>query len=853
MKKNTIFTVILTGFLCFASSLSLFSQHVTFSDDARQRGYFERPYLRYEAEPGLVNAHQGTFLDPTFDQRQIQSEASNQQALNLVNVGDFVQWRNSEAADGMTIRFSIPDGVTGGGTTGKLNLYVNNLFVETIELNSFWAWQYFTQGLSPSYPDNTPGGTKFPRMRFDEKRVKLANKIPEGAIFRLVKADKGGVAYTIDFVELEPIPDKVEKPEGAIEYTGTGSDLASFVTNTNHRGKTIYIPEGKYDIPVRLFISGDGTKLIGAGMWYTQLHFTARPDNTLDSPSNPDSFSARGLQSGDSNIEVRGFYITTVNERRYATFTDNSLQVGKGFNGSFGTNSSISDVWVTHFECGAWIEGANGLHISHSRFRSNYADGINLSKGCKNSIVEHCSFRNNGDDDMASWSRDNTATVNNTFRYSTSENCWRAAGIGFFGGRQNKALNCVIIDPIECGIRVNNDFDAAPFSDNGYFEIRNISIYRAGNKPRANSTILRGITGDLWGNRTAAIFINSGSSRYDVRNIIFSDIDIYDSKGDAIYVRSTNTSRNIINVNLENVTVNTVSVSTVAEADAGSYYGLRFDNAKGSNNLFCINFENIAENLKINQTPPAGFTVTSNCNASTRVLRVNETLDLMLLLPEYFSDNVNFNIISGEGVISVDEQGMVTALAEGTAQVEVADAENIFTFTIIVKDIAVTGISISEETVTLRVGDPAYPLTVAIEPGNATEKNYTWSNSDPSIAIISGLNRITAKAAGTTTLTVTTVDGRHTATCLVTVLSSLVDIFVPEAEQQLTIAAYGNEIRISRYADGETISIYNLLGSKVYSQQLTGEDVGIIRGLREGIYVVTAEKAQVTQKVIITK
>ena len=847
MKKHKFLIVVS---LLFSFAFELFAQSVSFPDDARLRGYFDRPYKRYEAEPGLINAYQGTFLPPTFDQRTIQSEASNQQALNLVNIGDFVQWTNSEAADGMTIRFSIPDGVNGGGTIGKLNLYVDGAFVQEIELNSFWAWQYFTQSLSPSYPDNTPGGTKFPRMRFDEKRVKLAEKIPAGAIFKLEKVDAGAGAYTIDFVELEPIPAKVEKPEGAIEYTRDDGDLAAFVTRANNQGKTIYIPEGKYDIPVRLFISGNGTKLIGAGMWYTQLHFTALPNSTISGPSNPNAYNARGIESGASNVEVRGFYITTVNDRRYATYTNSSLQVGKGFNGSFGTNSKISDVWVTHFECGAWIEGANGLHISHSRFRSNYADGINLSRGCRNSIVEHCSFRNNGDDDMASWSRDNQATINNTFQYNTSENCWRAAAIGFFGGQQNKALNCVIIDPIECGIRVNNDFDAAPFSDQGYFEIRNISIYRAGNKPRANSSVPRGITGDLWGNRTAAIFINSASSRYDVRNIIFSDIDIYESKGDAIYVRSNN--REIIDVKLENITVDKISVSDVTEANTGFYYGLLFENARGSNNQFCINFKNIPESLRINQNPPpVGFTVTSDCNTSTRLLRVNETLDLKPLIPENFSDNVNFTIISGENIVAVDAQGIVTALAEGTAQIEVSDA-GIFTFTIIVKDIAVTDISLLPNEITLRVGDPSYPLTAVFTPENATNKTVTWLSSDTSIASVV-LGRVTARAEGTAIITVTTVDGRHTATCVVTVLPRTVNIITPDAEQQLTIVAYGNAIHISGHTDRETISIYNMLGAKVYSQQLTGNNAKIISGLREGIYIVAAEKAQVTQKIIITK
>ena len=684
MNRHKIFPLITTAFLLFVFSLNISAQHWTFLDaeDARQRGYYDRPYKRYEAEPGLVNAFQGVFLPQTFDQRTIQSEASNQQALDLVNVGDFVQWRNSEAADGMTIRFSIPDNAQGTGTIGKLNLYVDGNFVQEIELNSRWAWQYFNTQLQ-SYPDNTPAANKFPRMRFDEVRVKLDNKIPEAAVFRLEKADAGAGAYTIDFVELEPIPARVEAPEGAIVYSGDGSDLADFLASQNNMGRTIYIPEDKYDVPVRLFIHGNGTRLIGAGMWYTQLHFTASPNSIVNNPHTPSGYNARGIESGASNVEVSGFYITTENERRYATYYNTSQQVGKGFMGSFGTNSKISDVWVTHFECGAWIENTNGLHISHSRFRNNYADGINLSRGSQNAIVEHSSFRNNGDDDMASWARSNQATVNNTFRYNTSENCWRAAAIGFFGGRQNKAHNILILDPIEAGIRINNDFDASAFSNQGYFELRDISIYRAGGKAGT-----RGTSGDLWGSRTAAIFINSSSTRYDVRNFILSDIDIYDSKADAILVRGR--GRSVVNFTLDNILVDRIAISTVG---GGLYNALRFDNAAGSNNVFCISFKNVAENQLMN-TVPAGFLVNDGCG------------------------------------------GMLSS------------------------------------TVT------------------------------PEITNIS-------------------------------------------------IIAAGSSIQISGQQAGEIISVYNPLGVKVYSQQLMDEGVKTIRGLREGVYIVSAEKAGAVQKIII--
>ncbi len=40
------------------------AQHISFPTDGMQRGYFDRPYLRYEAEPDFCRNNGGTFLMP---------------------------------------------------------------------------------------------------------------------------------------------------------------------------------------------------------------------------------------------------------------------------------------------------------------------------------------------------------------------------------------------------------------------------------------------------------------------------------------------------------------------------------------------------------------------------------------------------------------------------------------------------------------------------------------------------------------------------------------------------------------------------------------------------------------------
>jgi hypothetical protein len=571
-------------------SADLLAQSVSYPDDEKQRGYYDRPYKRYEAEPGKCTGN-GLFLSPTYVQTELQSEASNAVALQLIEKGAYVQWKNDEAADGMVIRFSVPDSEEGTGTRGHIALYVNGKLMDRIVLNSYWAWQYALV-TGQTYPDNLPAENKFARMRFDDVRVRLNSKIPKGATFRLVKEDDNAVPYTIDFVELEPVPPAVSYASvtdiNKVTYTPDAGSLDVFIAVNG--GKTIYIPEGKYDVSERITIGEPGTKIIGAGMWYTEICFSAPSDNE-------ETYAGRGIGSDKDNILLDGLYITTLNNRRYYVYANGrNGQVGKGLMGSFGSNSIIKNVWIEHFECGGWIDGTTNLKIRHCRFRNHYADGINLSLGSRNSVVEHCSFRNNGDDDMASWSRGQMMCENITYQYNTAENNWRASSVGFFGGKNHKALHLVIIDPMEAALRVTTDFPGREFSSEGFIVYDDISVYNGGGRPGP-----LGFYGDIIdGTESGAIHITS-YLQYDLLNVRFSDIDLYNSKYDAIFIDSGN-YKMIRGLYFENIHIY-----------GTGRYGIAFNDAVGEAFYCNISFNHVgAENLsKIPRW--FSFTPAENC------------------------------------------------------------------------------------------------------------------------------------------------------------------------------------------------------------------------------------------------
>jgi hypothetical protein len=89
--------------------------------------------------------------------------------------------------------------------------------------------------------------------------------------------------------------------------------------------------------------------------------------------------------------------------------------------------------------------------------------------------------------------------------------------------------------------------------------------------------------------------------------------------------------------------------------------------------------------------------------------------------------------------------------------------------------IAVTGVTLHRNAITLAVNQDSL-LTATISPANATEQGILWTTSQPSVASVSNIGRVTALTAGTSVITATTRDGGKTATCTVTVSPLIIPV-----------------------------------------------------------------------------
>ena len=162
-------------------------------------------------------------------------------------------------------------------------------------------------------------------------------------------------------------------------------------------------------------------------------------------------------------------------------------------------------------------------------------------------------------------------------------------------------------------------------------------------------------------------------------------------------------------------------------------------------------------------------------NTSTLNLVENETDTLTATVEPNNATNRNVTWSSDNPSVATVNNGVVSAVSEGTATIIVtAQGDNTkfasCTVTVTAATVPVTGVTLSQNQASLYYNRTpnTLTLTATVAPDNATNKAVTWTSSDTSVATVEN-GVVTAVAPGTATITVTTADGGFTATCAVTV------------------------------------------------------------------------------------
>ncbi|KAI7273286.1 hypothetical protein KC345_g7008 [Hortaea werneckii] len=635
------------------------------------------PYITYEAEQGHSNAEPA---GPSTDFKTMASEASGRAAVNLSRTGDFVEFGLKESANFMTLRYAIPDAAAGGGTDATLTVYVNGVKSGKMNLSSEYAWVY---GKYPWSNDPAEGdGHRF----FDESQTFLGD-LPAGAVIRLQKdADDNAEYYMIDLAELETAPDAYTMPGGYLSVAGYGAvaddgadDSAAFaaaIREAQQTGKGVWVPQGVFrfaDGPLDI----SNVTIRGAGMWYSVIE-------------------GAGFMGTGSNIQVYDLKLDVgVTSRQ-------DSQPEAAFDGTFGRNSILQGLWIERAKVGVWSTmtagvPTDGLYIAGLRIRNTYADGINLTTGTVNSMVEQTQIRGSGDDSIALWSQvPDTLTgtpeeisasakvANNTVRFNSVQLPWLADGIAVFGGSDNRVQDNLISDTIVsgAGIAVSTRFNPVSFGGTTVIE-RNTLLRTGSHEFNWNQDF-----GGIW------IFVDQIALDGDIE---VRNNNVLDSTFQGLYISGPNTVHDG-RVNIQDLVIDGSGTWGInaAQGVSGSVVldNVILRNNKVGNifNGMAADFSLIEANRGITQAVKSYELALDGKTGERFTLSAGQSAELTAVKPlaagtgvEDVTADTTFEI-SDPSVARLDSDGVLTALAPGIAVITAEYAGNVVHYTLVVPD-----------------------------------------------------------------------------------------------------------------------------------------------------------------------
>ena len=173
-------------------------------------------------------------------------------------------------------------------------------------------------------------------------------------------------------------------------------------------------------------------------------------------------------------------------------------------------------------------------------------------------------------------------------------------------------------------------------------------------------------------------------------------------------------------------------------------------------------------------------TLTANCSSLT--VEAGEFFEIDITVSPFWKyhsiavSSSNPSVVRENSGNTSSSDGNVTlsclAIGIGDATLTFSDTKSNATTTVHVTvkrtPKPVTGITLDRTTLELIRGE-SQTIVATISPTNASDKTVVWSSSNNDVAEVSSSGVITAKGAGSATITATSVDGGYTATCTITV------------------------------------------------------------------------------------
>ncbi len=231
-------------------------------------------------------------------------------------------------------------------------------------------------------------------------------------------------------------------------------------------------------------------------------------------------------------------------------------------------------------------------------------------------------------------------------------------------------------------------------------------------------------------------------------------------------------------------------------------------------------------------------------------LEVGDTFDLDWTVEGVgtFSDDVNIYAFDDNGTLSVDSNGRITALAEGSDYVIIESDEKPSVYTEVYVEVTassapptVSSVTVSPNSLSLDLnGTTIGNLSATVNGTNNPAQTVNWSSSNTNIATVNSGGVVTAKAVGSATITATsTVDNTKSGTCTVTVSDSTVHVSSVSLNKNALTLTEGDSETLTATVSPNNATNKNVTWTSSDSTIATVNSSGSVTAVKNGSATIT--------------
>lgn len=203
------------------------------------------------------------------------------------------------------------------------------------------------------------------------------------------------------------------------------------------------------------------------------------------------------------------------------------------------------------------------------------------------------------------------------------------------------------------------------------------------------------------------------------------------------------------------------------------------------------------------------------------------------------SNSIDYDLdwtTSDDAVAVVSDKGLVTPVGPGEATITVTvDRAHQATCVVRVTQPA-EGVFLNKTELQIQRGT-SETLEATVQPATTNIKDLTWTSSAPEIASVDQTGKVTAHKLGEADITVTTVDGGHTAVCKVTVIQKVTGVTLDKESASLRI---GEEtLQLNAVVEPSDASDKSLLWTSSEAGVASVSETGLVTPLAPGETVIT--------------